>query len=156
MSKRSEKGYQLYKSLGKERTYTKVAELMGLSIKTVETWGYKEKWQEKIKVILTVDNGDEDYEGNIGLVTKYIPDLDIIDKSNVAVIIVGPPMMMKFSLIEFQKLAIKDEDMWVSYERKMSCGLGKCGHCRMDKTYICTDGPVFNYSFAKTLDRIPV
>lgn len=48
MSKRSEKGYQLYKSLGKERTYTKVAELMGLSIKTVETWGYKEKWQEKI------------------------------------------------------------------------------------------------------------
>lgn len=109
------------------------------------------KWQEKIKVILTVDNGDEDYEGNIGLVTKYIPDLDIIDKSNVAVIIVGPPMMMKFSLIEFQKLGIKDEDMWVSYERKMSCGLGKCGHCRMDKTYICTDGPVFNYSFAKTL-----
>ena len=60
-------------------------------------------------------------------------------------------MMMKFSLIEFQKLGIKDEDMWVSYERKMSCGLGKCGHCRMDKTYICTDGPVFNYSFAKTL-----
>ena len=48
MSQRSEKGYQLYKALGKERTYTKVAELMGLSEKTVETWGYKEKWQEKI------------------------------------------------------------------------------------------------------------
>ena len=109
------------------------------------------KWQEKIKVILTVDNGNEDYEGNIGLVTKYIPNLDIIDKNNIAVIVVGPPMMMKFSLIEFQKLEIKDKDMWVSYERRMSCGIGKCGHCKMDKTYICIDGPVFNHSFAKTL-----
>lgn len=110
-----------------------------------------DKWQEKIKVILTVDNGNEGYEGNIGLVTKFIPNLDIIDKDNLAVVIVGPPMMMKFSLIEFQKLGIRDENMWVSYERRMSCGIGKCGHCKMDKTYICIDGPVFNYSFAKTL-----
>jgi len=42
-------------------------------------------------------------------------------------------------------------DFRVSYERKMCCGLGKCGHCRMDTTYICTDGPVFNYAFGKTL-----
>ena len=48
MSQRSEKGYQLYKALGKERSYAKVAELMGLSEKTVEAWGYKEKWQDKI------------------------------------------------------------------------------------------------------------
>ena len=109
------------------------------------------RWDGKADVILTVDKAQDGYEGRIGLVTKYIPELNIIDKNNVAVIIVGPPIMMKFCIEEFQKLGIKDENIWVSYERKMSCGLGKCGHCRMDTTYICTDGPVFNYSFGKTL-----
>ena len=110
-----------------------------------------EKWKSKFNVILTVDKADEDYNGSIGLVTKYIPELNINDKSNVSVVIVGPPMMMKFSIIEFQKIGIQDYNIWVSYERKMSCGLGKCGHCRMNTTYICTDGPVFNYAFGKTL-----
>lgn len=110
-----------------------------------------EKWKAKFNVILTVDKANEDYIGNIGLVTRYIPELDIKDKNNVEVVIVGPPMMMKFSVIEFQKIDIQDSNIWVSYERMMCCGLGKCGHCRMDTTYICTDGPVFNYAFGKTL-----
>ena len=92
-----------------------------------------------MNVILTVDGADSNYDGNIGLVTKYIPELKIKNIDNVAGIVVGPPMMMKFAIIELQKLGIKDEDLWVSYERKMSCGLGKCGHCKMDSTYICVD-----------------
>ncbi|MBC5626533.1 anaerobic sulfite reductase subunit AsrB [Clostridium sp. NSJ-49] len=109
------------------------------------------RYDDKMNVILTVDGADSNYDGNIGLVTKYIPELKIKNIDNVAGIVVGPPMMMKFAIIELQKLGIKDEDLWVSYERKMSCGLGKCGHCKMDSTYICVDGPVFNFSFGKTL-----
>ena len=104
-----------------------------------------------MNLILTVDTAKEGYEGKVGLVTKYIPELEIKDMDNVQVVVVGPPMMMKFSIIEFQKIGIEDYNIWVSYERKMCCGLGKCGHCRMDTTYICTDGPVFNYAFGKTL-----
>ena len=110
-----------------------------------------EKWKAKFNVILTVDKGDDNYNGKVGLVTKYVPELSINDKCNVSVVIVGPPMMMKFTIIEFQKIGIQDYNMWVSYERKMCCGLGKCGHCRMNTTYICTDGPVFNYAFGKNL-----
>lgn len=111
-----------------------------------------DRWGGKIHVTLTVDKSDDEkYTKNVGLVTKYIPNLDIKDKENVAVIVVGPPMMMKFSIGEFKKINIKDENIWVSYERNMSCGLGKCGHCKMNTTYICVDGPVFNYSFGKTL-----
>lgn len=110
-----------------------------------------ERWSSKFNVILTVDNDDESYNGKVGLVTKYIPELDIKNKKDASVVIVGPPMMMKFSIVEFQKIGIEDYNIWVSYERKMSCGLGKCGHCRMNKTYICTDGPVFNYAFGRTL-----
>ena len=52
---------------------------------------------------------------------------------------------------ELEKLGIKDEQIWISQERKMCCGLGKCGHCRMGDAYICLDGPVFNYTEGKKL-----
>ncbi|MBC5996142.1 anaerobic sulfite reductase subunit AsrB [Romboutsia ilealis] len=109
------------------------------------------KWSEKLDVLVTVDNADENYSGNVGLVTKYIPELQIEDKKNTSVIVVGPPIMMKFTVDEFLKKDLAENNVWVSYERKMCCGVGKCGHCKMDNTYICIDGPVFNYSYAKNL-----
>ncbi|GAA0085737.1 anaerobic sulfite reductase subunit AsrB [Clostridium sp. CTA-7] len=109
------------------------------------------KWEKNMNFILTVDGAKVGYQGRVGLVTKYIPELDIKDKENVQVIVVGPPMMMKFTVLEFLKLGIKEENIWISQERKMCCGIGKCGHCRIDDTYICLDGPVFNYSKGKKL-----
>lgn len=109
------------------------------------------RWSEKLDVIVTVDGAEEGYEGHIGLVTKYIPSLEIKNIDNVSAIVVGPPMMMKFTVGEFLKRNLDEKNIWVSYERKMCCGLGKCGHCKMDDTYICIDGPVFNYFEAKKL-----
>ena len=108
-------------------------------------------WEKNMNLILTVDGAEEGYTGNVGLVTKYVPELDIKDKENVQVIVVGPPMMMKFTVLEFLKLGIKEENIWISQERKMCCGIGKCGHCKIDDTYICLDGPVFNYVKGKEL-----
>lgn len=110
-----------------------------------------EKWSSKFNIILTVDKAEDNYNGKIGLVTKYIPNLDVNNIKEVVAIVVGPPMMMKFTIVELQKIGLKDEQIWVSYERKMSCGIGKCGHCKMNSTYICVDGPVFNFTFGKTL-----
>ena len=109
------------------------------------------RWSEKLDILVTVDKADENYTGNIGLVTKYIPKLNIENNDNVSAIVVGPPMMMKFTVEEFLKRDIAENNIWVSYERKMCCGVGKCGHCKMDDTYICIDGPVFDYSYAKNL-----
>lgn len=108
-------------------------------------------WEDKMNLIVTVDSAEEGYTGHTGLVTKFIPELEIKDKENVQVIVVGPPMMMKFTVMEFLKLGIKEENIWISQERKMCCGLGKCGHCKIDDTYICLDGPVFNYTKGKLL-----
>ncbi len=108
-------------------------------------------WNDKMNLIVTVDSAEEGYTGHTGLVTKFIPGLDIKDKENVQIIVVGPPMMMKFTVMEFLKLGIKEENIWISQERKMCCGLGKCGHCKIDDTYICLDGPVFNYTKGKLL-----
>ncbi len=109
------------------------------------------KWDEKLNLILTVDGAPEGYEGKVGLVTKYIADLPLKDPSTAKAVVVGPPPMMRFTIIELQKKGFLDENITVSYERKMCCGLGKCGHCRVGEKYICLDGPVFNYTEGKLL-----
>jgi sulfite reductase, subunit B len=109
------------------------------------------KWNESIDITLTVDKAEEGYTGNVGLITNYIKDLKIENIEEAQVVVVGPPIMLKFTLAEFIKRGIREENIWVSYERKMCCGVGKCGHCKMDDTYICLEGPVFNYTKAKNL-----
>ncbi len=59
--------------------------------------------------------------------------------------------MMKFTALEVKKYDIKDENIWLSFERNMSCAVGKCGHCRINETYVCLNGPIFNYKEAKSL-----
>lgn len=110
-----------------------------------------EKWKEKFNTIYTLDKGEK--EGwSQGMVTKHLDKLPIKEfGDNYEVVIVGPPIMMHFTALEFLKLGVKEEKIWVSFERKMSCAVGKCGHCRIDETYVCLEGPVFNYTKAKTL-----
>lgn len=110
-----------------------------------------EFWNSKINVIRTVDTAPEGYEGPVGMVTKYIPDLKIENLENTAFICVGPPVMIKFTVMEILKLGVAEENIWISHERKMCCGLGKCGHCKIGSTYVCLDGPVFNYVDGKEL-----
>ncbi len=110
-----------------------------------------EFWNETINVIQTVDSAEEGYQGNVGMVTKYIPELEIKDPENTVFITVGPPIMIKFVVMEILKLGIEEKNIWVSNERKMCCGIGKCGHCKIGSTYICLDGPVFNYVDGKEL-----
>lgn len=110
-----------------------------------------ENWKSKINLILTVDKTRNAWNGKVGLVTKYIRDLNIIPDNEYSVIVVGPPVMIKFATLELIKNGIKENQIFVSYERNMSCGVGKCGHCKIGSRYVCLDGPVFNYTEAKTL-----
>ncbi len=107
-------------------------------------------WQKKFSVLVTVDNADALWQGNVGLITKYVQEIKFDNIKNTQVIVVGPPQMMKFTCLEFISLGISVQNVWVSFERKMSCGIGKCGHCKIGESYVCVDGPVFNYS--KSLD----
>lgn len=109
------------------------------------------RWDEVLDLILTVDGAPEGYEGKIGLVTKYIPDLPLKDVASAQAVVVGPPAMMRFSVMGLLQKGFKEENIWVSQERKMCCGLGKCGHCRIGQTYVCLDGPVFNYIESKNM-----
>lgn len=110
-----------------------------------------QSWKQKCDMTLTIDKPQEGWAGDTGLVTEHIRRLKLDLPDDYQVIVVGPPVMMKFATAEFRLLGIPVDNIWVSFERLMSCGLGKCGHCKIDSTYICVDGPVMNLSHAATL-----
>ena len=108
-------------------------------------------WRKSMRVTLTVDKEEAAWNGNVGLITTFIPMLEIPNLAAVAVVVVGPPMMMKFTALEFLRRGVPEDRLWLSFERKMQCGIGKCGHCKIDETYVCLEGPVFPYTKAKRL-----
>ncbi len=110
-----------------------------------------EKWKNKFTTFYTLDRDKID-GWNVGFVNNFVKEIpfDSFD-GNYAVVIVGPPAMMHFTALAALECGVPEEKIWVSYERKMSCAVGKCGHCRIDEVYVCLDGPVFNYTIAKNL-----
>lgn len=102
------------------------------------------KLDPKISFRITVDNGDDNWEGRVGLVTTTLDNLDIRIENSIAVVC-GPPIMMKFSTLKLIDLGYEPEQIYLSMEKNMSCGIGKCGHCQLGKYYVCKDGPVFSY-----------
>lgn len=108
------------------------------------------EWSKKIDVVTTVDVGDESWKGNVGLVTTILKDLPL-DCKNALAIVCGPPIMMKFATFKLVDQGFRPENIHLSLEKNMSCGLGKCGHCRCGKYYVCKDGPVLTYDKVKEM-----
>ena len=104
-----------------------------------------------IDITLTVDEGDENWTDNVGVVTTILDDSRIDPASSVA-IVCGPPVMMKFTTSRLLELGYREEKIYLSMERNMSCGIGKCGHCRLGEYYICKDGPVFTWNQIKHVE----
>lgn len=98
----------------------------------------------------TVDRGNESWKGNVGVITTLIPRVDIDHRKTVAVV-VGPPIMYRFVIIELKKRDLPDENIIMSLERRMKCGVGKCGHCQINGVYVCQEGPVFSLAQLRSL-----
>ncbi|MBU4376009.1 MAG: FAD/NAD(P)-binding protein [Candidatus Omnitrophica bacterium] len=94
---------------------------------------------------ITVDAGDETWKGNVGLITTLIKRDMGVDVKNSVAIVCGPPIMMKFSTFKLIDIGYEPRHIYLSMEKNMSCGIGKCGHCRIGPYYACKDGPVFTY-----------
>lgn len=106
-----------------------------------------EQWSNRddIDVLLTVDEaGNGDWNGRIGVVTTILDGTPIDCKTGYAVVC-GPPIMMKFTTMKLRDMGFPESNIYLSMERNMSCGFGKCGHCRVGTYYACKDGPVFRF-----------
>lgn len=109
---------------------------------------YKEelaKWpkEKNVDLHLTVDcPKDKSWQCNIGSVAALLSKLKI-NPDNTSAFICGPPVMIPYVLEELKKHKIEEQKIFISMERMMKCGAGKCGHCTMGEYYVCQDGPVF-------------
>ncbi len=127
--------------------------------RTPDDFIYKEAifgpWQEieGVDMKLTVDKADDNWKGNVGVVTTICNEQDV-DVSNTVAVICGPPIMMKFATLKMLEFGFKPTQIYLSMEKNMSCGFGKCGHCMIGKYYVCKDGPVFTYEQIKDYPNV--
>lgn len=111
------------------------------------------RWRQNpdVNLLVTVDRPDEQWRGRNGVVTTLFKDLPKLDPSNTNVVIVGPPVMFKFVVLEVLARRVPQSSIYCSLERHMKCGIGKCGHCQANHVYVCMDGPVFKYGELKAM-----
>ncbi|MBI5886979.1 MAG: FAD/NAD(P)-binding protein [Deltaproteobacteria bacterium] len=108
--------------------------------------GEMTEWSKAgLRAFVTIDKPAKGWSGNVGVVTTLMAKLDI-DPVRTTAVIIGPPVMYKFVIMNLRKAGMRDEDILVSLERRMKCGLGKCGHCQINGVYACQCGPVFKLS----------
>ncbi len=108
---------------------------------------------EKFEAYRTVDKSDEEWDGPVGVAPTLLNNIKINLNNSVAVVC-GPPIMMKFGTLKFLEMGYRENDIYLSMEKNMSCGLGKCGHCMMGEYFVCKDGPVFTYDEIKNTPNI--
>jgi NAD(P)H-flavin reductase len=105
-----------------------------------------EHWrgQFDVTVRVTVDRGDAEWLGPVGVVTRLLGGVEF-DPQHVTALVCGPELMMKFSALELEKRGVPADRVYLSMERNMKCAIGLCGRCQFGPSFICKDGPVFPF-----------
>ena len=86
-----------------------------------------------------------EWRGKFGLVTDLFADINDLDVKKSYALVVGPPIFYRFVLSKCLEMGFSKDRILMSLERRMECGIGKCGHCEIGNKKVCTDGPVFTY-----------
>ncbi|MGE5140407.1 MAG: FAD/NAD(P)-binding protein [Rudaea sp.] len=137
----------LYEIMDNRKKYGKVVLLYGA--RTPEEMLYPRElsqWRAKfdLEVYVTVDRATGNWLGNVGVVTTLIPRAPF-DPGNTIAMSCGPEVMMRYTVLELRKRGIPAENIYISMERNMKCGVGFCGHCQLGGDFVCKDGPVFRF-----------
>ena len=115
------------------------------------------QWEERddVNMYVTVDKGEEDWKGRVGLVPNILSEVAPSSENSIA-LVCGPPIMLKYTMPPLLDLGFSPERIITSLERRMSCGIGKCGRCNIGSKYICKDGPVFTYKELRELPEVAI
>jgi sulfhydrogenase subunit gamma (sulfur reductase) len=105
-----------------------------------------EQWRriDGVNLSIIVEKPDASWKGEVGLITKLLEPMTV-DPDHTYAIVCGPPVMFKFVCNQLSAKGVPMHRMFVSLERRMHCGMGKCCRCNIGSTYTCVDGPVFDY-----------
>jgi NAD(P)H-flavin reductase len=141
----------LYHLLAQRPDYGNIELIYGA--RTPEDMLYRrelERWRGRfdLRVHATVDTAGAAWRGGVGVVTTVIPRARF-DAAHTTALVCGPGVMMRYTVMELQSRGLKPEQIFVSMERHMKCGLGLCGHCQWGPFFVCQDGPVFRFDKVK-------
>lgn len=143
----------IYQIISQRKHYGKIILLYGTRTPADILFRHElEKLKSRLDVdiYVTVDRATREWSGNVGVVTTLIPRAPF-DPINTTAMICGPEIMMRYTIGELVKRGVSHENIFVSMERNMKCGIGFCGHCQYGTEFICKDGPVFSYAQIKDL-----
>ena len=143
----------LYSILANREKYGKIVLLYGT--RSPEDILYRaelERWRSRfdLEVHLTVDRAIDGWHGNVGVVTTLVKKASF-DPDNAVAFVVGPEIMMRYTILELTKRGLAKSNLYVSMERNMKCAIGLCGHCQLGGVFVCKDGPVFPFEAIETL-----
>jgi sulfhydrogenase subunit gamma (sulfur reductase) len=112
-----------------------------------------ESWRKRddIDLNVTIDHAVSGWTGLVGFVPAVLKEV-APSSHNAIAIVCGPPIMIKFTMPVINELGFASEDVFLSLEMRMKCGIGKCGRCNIGNKFVCKDGPVFTY---KELQMMP-
>lgn len=111
-------------------------------------------WEQRddVEYLVTVDRPDDEWTGTVGVITTLFEDIQINPYKTIAVT-VGPPIMYRFVTMELLGKGLNPDQIWMSFERRMKCGVGKCGHCQVNHRYSCQEGPSWTYAEALAFEE---
>jgi len=113
----------------------------------LEAWGKR----DDISLNVTIDSAVPSWTGRVGFVPAVLKEV-APSSSNATAVVCGPPIMIRFTMPVLNELGFPHEDVFLSLEMRMKCGIGKCGRCNIGEKFVCKDGPVFAY---KELQMMP-
>ena len=143
----------LYQVLASRGKYGRVVLLYGA--RTPEDILYRKQLKEwradlGLEVHVSVDRATRDWRGNVGVVTTLIPRVPF-DPYHTVAMVCGPEVMIRYTVMELERRGVAQDQIFVSLERNMKCGVGFCGHCQHGPNFVCRDGPVFPFSKVRDL-----
>jgi NAD(P)H-flavin reductase len=146
----------LYHALAHRTDYHRVLLLYGARtprdlLYARELWRWRARFD--VDVLVTVDRGDTDWRGPVGVVTGLAPRAAIAPLDSVACVC-GPEVMIRFVARELTDRGIPADHVFVSLERNMQCATGVCGHCQLGPVLVCRDGAVFPYPRVEPLMKV--
>ncbi|WP_295797489.1 FAD/NAD(P)-binding protein [uncultured Microbulbifer sp.] len=103
------------------------------------------QWAGSMEIVQSVDHGDADWAGHIGVITGPLAGAEL-DPQNTVAFLCGPEVMMRFCIQTLTAKAVPESAIYLSMERNMKCATGHCGHCQWGPNFVCKDGPVFNFA----------
>jgi NAD(P)H-flavin reductase len=109
--------------------------------------------RDKVDFTCTIDRPEPGWDGRTGVVTTLLKDMDI-DRRNSKVFVCGPSIMLRFATFSLLEEGFSADQIYLSMNRRMSCGMGKCGRCNIGPYYLCKDGPDVKYSLIQDYPNV--